>query len=412
MRPVRTLVTAALAASVGLPVLLIGGMSTTASAAPAPLTIALLNDVTGSGAGNNVGTNGVFNAAIDAANAAGGVHGHKLVGQIIDTQTSPGSAATGAQEAIQNGDIGMVSNSYLMFLVAQYPNKANMPVTGFSSDGKEWGQYTNMFAGDTGSNSTNTPINTMYGKLAKMDGAKNVALYTLNVNATGNNFQSYSFDKVYPQAKVVLQDNSVPYGQPANFGPTALVAKQNNVDWMWSNLDGTSNIALVTAYKQAGVPTKHIYLPDGYSDTLPKSPAWHDVQGADFEAVFHPFSVPNAGTEQMQSALEKYAGWTSANFPSYAQDEVWLNTELMIKGLENAGSNPTRASTVTALRNITNWNANGLLPYTINYKTIFGHVPAETCIWIEKAEQKGFVLQDTQPVCGNYLAGTSTNSKY
>ena len=404
----------ALAAVIGLPALMVGGLSASVSATPAPLTIAFLNDVTGSAASNNAGTNGVFTAAIDAQNAAGGVHGHKLVGQIIDTQTSPGSAATGVQEAIQNGDIGVVSNTYLMDLVAQYPQKAGVPVTGFSSDGKEWGTQpnTNMFAGDTGSNTGNTPINTVYGELAKKDGAKNVALYTLNINPNGNNFELNSIEEQHVPAKVVVNDNSVPYGSTANFGPAALIAKQNNVDWMWSNLDAASNVALVTAYKQAGVPAKHIYLPDGYSDTLPHTPAWAEVQGADFEAVFHPFSVPDAGTEQMQSALEKYAGWTKSDFPSYAQDEAWINTELMIKGLEGAGSDPTHASTITALRNITNWNANGLLPFTIDFKTIFGHVPKETCVWIEKAEKNGFVLQYTAPVCGNYLPGTSTNSSY
>ena len=412
MRPTRTFVTSALAATVGLPVLMIGGLSTTASASPAPLTIAFVNDVTGSAAANNTGTSAVFTAAIDAANAAGGVHGHKLVGKVIDTQTNPSLAATAVQEAAQAGDVGIVSNTYLMSLVAKYPNQAGVPVTGFSSDGKEWGLYSNMFAGDTGSNTADTPINTVYGDIAKKDKAKNVAVYALNVSGNVNNFETYSIAKVYPSAKVVVQDNSVPYGTTANFGPAALVAKQNNVDWMWSNLDAASNVALITAYKQAGVPVKNMYFPDGYSDTLPKSPAWHDVQGATFQAVFHPFSIPNAGTEQMQAALEKYAGWTKANFPSFAQDEAWINTELMIKGLQNAGANPTRANTISALRNITNWNANGLIPFTINFKTGFGHVPSETCVWIEKAEKNGFVLQDTAPICGKYLPGTSTNSSY
>ncbi len=414
MRPARKLVTAGLTVVVGLPALLIGGLSAAASATPAPLTIALINDVTGAAASNTAGTNGVFQSAIAAQNAAGGINGHKLVGTVIDTQTNPALAATGVQEAIQKGDIGIVSNSYLMDLVAKYPNQAGMPVTGTSTDGKEWGTqpYLNMFAGDTGSNAANTPINTLYGELAKQDGAKKVALYTLNVAANDNNFESYSIAKVDPSAKVVLQDNSVPYGSTANFGPTALVAKQNNVDWMWSNLDASSNVALVTAYRQAGVPTKDIYLPDGYSDSLPKSPAWQSVQGATFQAVYHPFSIPNAGTEQMQSALMKYAGWSKSNFPSFSQDEVWINTELMIKGLEGAGSNPTHASTIKALRNITNWNANGLIPYTINFKTIFGHVPSETCVWLEKAEKSGFVLQDKEPICGKYLPGTSTNSSF
>ncbi len=411
MRPVRALVTSALAAAIGLPMLMIGGLSATATATP--LTIALLNDVTGPGGSGNAGTNAVFNAAIDAQNAAGGVNGHKLVGTIIDTQTSPASAATGVQEAIANGAIGIVSNTFLMDLVAKYPNQTGVPVTGFYADGKEWGEKPynqNMFAGDDGSVDPTEPISTLYGKLAKLDGAKRVALYTLNVNSQGNNLQTYSLAKADPSTKVVVQNNSVPYGGSNNFGPDALVAKQAGVDWMWSNLDSTSNVALVTAYKQAGVPTKHIYLPDGYSDTLPKSPAWQDVQGATFMAIFRPFSIPNAGTERMQAALMKYAGWTKSNYPDLAQSEVWANTELMITGLETAGSNPTHASVDKAIRNIKAWNDDGMLPYTIDFQTIFGHEPPSNCVWLEQAEKSGFVLLDKQPVCGPYIAGTHTES--
>jgi hypothetical protein len=119
---------------------------------------------------------------------------------------------------------------------------------------------------------------------------------------------------------------------------------------------------------------------------LPHSPAWADVQGAICRVGFRPFSVPNAGTKQMQSSLMWYAGWSKSNFLAIAQDEVWINTELMIKGIEAAGYRPTHASMDKALRHTSAWNANGLLPFTVDFKTTFRHTPPAQCLWFEKAD--------------------------
>ncbi len=75
----------------------------------------------------------------------------------------------------------------------------------------------------------------------------------------------------------------------------------------------------------------------------------------------------------MQSALEKYEHFTPSEFPNFSQYESWLGADLMIKGLELAGKNPTQAGVIHALRNLKSYNGNGLLPETINYSTDFGH---------------------------------------
>ena len=44
-----------------------------------------------------------------------------------------------------------------------------------------------------------------------------------------------------------------------------------------------------------------------------------------------------------------------------------------VPGNSGAGSNPTHASVIKSLRSIKAYNANGLLPFTIDYATQFGH---------------------------------------
>ncbi|MDA8343676.1 MAG: ABC transporter substrate-binding protein, partial [Actinomycetota bacterium] len=122
------------------------------------------------------------------------------------------------------------------------------------------------------------------------------------------------------------------------------------------------------------------------------------------------WDLPDAGTRQMQAAMEKYAHFTKSQFPTYSQYEAWAGADLMIKGLEMAGKNATRAAVIKDLRGLKSYNVNGLLPNPINYSTIFGHDLPKQCTWIMKAVKNGFVPWSSQPFCGTDLPGTSTAS--
>jgi hypothetical protein len=147
----------------------------------------------------------------------------------------------------------------------------------------------------------------------------------------------------------------------------------------------------------------------GYSQSIIHTPVWSNVQGDYFMALFRPFALPNAGTQQMQAALEKYAHFTSSQFPTFAEYESWLGADLMIKGIQGAGANPTHAGVIHALRSIKAYNGNGILPVTINYSTIFGH-SAPQCVWLLKAEKNGYALVQKNDVCGQVIPGTHTAS--
>jgi hypothetical protein len=110
----------------------------------------------------------------------------------------------------------------------------------------------------------------------------------------------------------------------------------------------------------------------------------------------------------MQAAMEKYGHFSKTDFPSFSQYEAWAGADLMIKGLQMAGSNPTHAAVIRDLRSLKSYNVNGLLPQSINYSTIFGHDPAQECAWVVQAESSGFRLASPTPFCGKDLPGTST----
>ena len=383
-----------------------------ASAAPAPITLAVVTSLSGPASPEDQGVPAAFEARLALQNAQGGVNGHKLVPLVIDDQTSPTAVTTGVQNALSRGAFGIVSESALFFAAAKYPEQAGVPVTGFYGDGPEWGEqpYTNMFAADEGSVDPKYPVNTLQGTILKKYGGTTVATYGYSISPSSTR-ATIGTARLFEHAggKVGVEDTSLPFGT-TDFTTPALIAKQKHVDALWPNLDDNSNFALATSLKQAGVKIKAAVYATGYDPSVIHSQTWQDLQGAYFLSLYRPWSLPNDATRQMSSALQKYAHFSPGQFPTFMQYEAWGGADLMIKGLEMAGKNPTHQGVIKALRGLKSYNANGLLPISINYSTIFGHDPSKQCTWIVQAQANGFVPTSSQPVCGTDIPGTSTAS--
>jgi hypothetical protein len=120
-----------------------------------------------------------------------------------------------------------------------------------------------------------------------------------------------------------------------------------------------------------------------------------------------PASLPNAGTEQLTSALQKYEHRPASQFYDFGIAEAWLGADLMLKGIGLAGARPTSVRVIHALRNVKAYNGNGLLAQNVNFSTAFGHDPAKTCLWYLQAQKKGFVPTSSKPWCGHDIPGTS-----
>jgi branched-chain amino acid transport system substrate-binding protein len=404
-RSAGTLLAAAVA---GLPLAVMATSPAPAAAAPAPITIAYVTDLTGPGGAENSTSPAGFEARIDLQNAQGGVHGHKLVPLVIDDQTSPSQIATAVQQADSKA-FGIVSQSPLFFLAAKYPNQAGVPVTGSYDDGPEWGTqpYTNMFASDEGSVDPKYPVNTQIGNFLKSHGATVLGAYGYGISPSSARAAIQNSDSFkHAGGTVGVLDTSIPFGS-VDFTTAALTAKQKGVNTIVPGMDANSNYALATALKQAGVKFKAVFA-TGYDSALINSPSWNAVQGSYFLSLFRPWSLPNAGTQQMQAAMEKYAHLSPSQFANFGQEEAWAGADLMIKGLELAGPNPTQAAVIKDLRGLKSYNDNGMLPQSINYSTIFGHDLPQQCTWMMQAGKNGFTAVSSKPFCGTDIPGTST----
>lgn len=380
------------------------------AAGGAPIKIAMVCSCSGPAGPEYSGAESAFLARIDLQNAKGGVDGRKIAPLFFDDQTSPSLDVTAVQNALSKGAVGIVAVSALFFAGAKYAQQAGIPVTGTSSDGPEWGTppYTNMFAADTGSIDTKYPVNTLGGKFLVAHGGTVLGSYGYGISPSSTRSAIGTADSMkLAGGKVGVLDTSIPFGS-VDFTTEALVAKSHHVNAIYAGMDNNSNFALATAMVQAGVHLRAVTFPTGYEPSAVTSSAWRYLQGDYFESTFHPFQLPDAGTRQMQVALEKYAHFTKSEFPSFDQYEAWLGADLMITGLERAGRDITPSSIVHALRHVTSYNGNGLLPESIDYATIFGHDLPKLCGWFLQAKPHGFVPVSKTPSCGTDVPGTTT----
>ena len=389
------------------------GGGSTAGGNGAPLKIALISSITGEDASSDAKAASGFLARVDAQNAAGGVNGHKIDPIVIDDQTNPTQAVTAIQQAISDGVVGIVANSPLFFEGAKYAQQAGIPVTGNAGDGSEWGEqpYTNMFPADANNTNPDIPWNTLEGSLFKKYGGTNLATYGYGISPSSTNATYASAKSALAVGmKVGVMDTSVQFGSES-FGTEALAAKSAGIDAYTAQMDVNSDIALLQAMNQNGVHPKVTVFATGYDDSLPGSNVWPTVQGAYFGTSARPWNItPNAGVTAQMAAFKKYAGFTTGDFPNYAQEESWLGADLMIEGLQKAGANPTSAATIKALRGITSYNADGLLAVNLDYSTNFGYNTKTECLWLEKAESKTFTAVSATPSCAPYIPGSTAKT--
>jgi branched-chain amino acid transport system substrate-binding protein len=380
------------------------------AASKAPITIGLVCSCTGPAGPEYKGVPGAFMARIDVQNAKGGINGHKIKTVIADDQTSPAVDPTAVQSVISKGVTGIVAVSALFFEGAKFAYQAHLPVTGASSDGPEWGTqpYTNMFASDTGSIDPSYPVNTQVGKFLTSHGGSVVGSYGYGISPSSSRSAISTVRSViHAGGKQGVLDISVPFGS-VSFGPEALAAKAAHITGLYAGMVDSSNFAMATAFRQAGVPLKAVVFPTGYEPSAVNSPAWSQLQGDYFDTEFRPFAAPNAGTKAMQAGLIKYDHFSKTRFPTLNEYEAWVGADLMIQGLLGAGQNPTPAATIKVLRSVKSYDGNGLLPVPLNYSTNFGHDTSPACGWYLQAAKTGFSLVSKRPFCGTDIPGTST----
>ena len=155
-----------------------------------------------------------------------------------------------------------------------------------------------------------------------------------------------------------------------------------------------SNFAILQGLEQNGVKMKGVVMPTGYGQDLLDSPTAQTLGPNDvFTTAWQPVELKTAATKRFQADLKKYAGYTGV--PDFGQYTGYTTCELMILGLQNAGTTPTRTGFVTGLRKLGSYDAAGLNCGPIDISAAhYGKYPLNGCTYAVTVKNGKFVVSN------------------
>ena len=376
-----------------------------------PIVIGYISDLTGVASSTFADGPGGAQAVIDQVNSQGGVDGHPLKLVVKDDASSPSGNQTAAEELIQN-DHAMVVIEYSALAFGGVPTlaKAGVPVIGSAFDGPEWAnpQYPNLF---TWAAPSESPVNgklhtwTGIGTFLKGIGVKSFGGlgYAISPSSTDSILEAEAAAKA-AGISTCYTNNSVNFGA-VDFTADVLQIKQANCDAVAGSFVEASDLALSKALKQGGLnQVKQIFF-TGYDQATTATPA--DAQGFDgawVQAQFD-FSPPNAGGQALLDTLKKFDTSYPGGIPDFGLYGSAISAQLVVYGLEHAGSNPSAQSFMTNLRKVSSWDDNGLFPTPVSF-TGFGTeamFPQRTCGYYMQLQNGQWHAYNNGPVCGDLL---------
>lgn len=402
----------------GSPATSASGSSATVSAGAhqtpsgSPIKIGFIYSATGGASSSYTDSQLGAEARFDAQNAQGGVDGHPLQIAVADDTSTPAGNNLAAEEVVEQQHVfGVIEDSSLAFGGVKYLNEQGVPVTGAAVDGPEWAEqpYTNMFSVTVPDDGPVGGVNYTYtgtAKLMQEIGITSLAGAAINspsaIQALDDSLYAASLDGI----KTCYKNTSVPFAA-YDFTPLALAIKSAGCNGVYGLFGLTGNISLSTAVKQGGSDAKQLYA-TSYDQNLLDSPtALAASQGDYAEIPAVNFTPPNAAANAMLANLEKYTGY-KGGIPSLNIVFGYESADLMIEGLQLAGPNPTRQAFISKLRNVSSYDANGLLPSPVtfaNFGTV-GMLPTTQCGYFVQIVGHAYVSvpANGQPICGSRIA--------
>ncbi len=372
---------------------------------PKTITIGFITSQTG------IASSSFFDSAtgarvrIDAQNAAGGVDGRKIKLIVVDDQSSPTQNNTAVNDLLSKGVFGVIEFSPLAFGGVKTLRQNDVPVTGGAFDGPEWGEqpYTNMFS-YSGGIDPHEPASTLYGVFLKSLGAHRVGGIAYGISPSSQDSIKDLKEAVQAEGlQMAYEDLSFPFGS-VDTSVQVLAMKSAGVDAAVCSCVQSTNIALIVGAKQAGLNLKAEVSFSGADSSLFENPtATKAAQGAYFPTTIVPLDVNNPADRQFVASMKRYDPSYRGGYPDYGLTGSYLSADLMIKGLELAGRNPTRQAFISRLQKVTNYDAGGLLPNDANF-THFGHLNKTGCSYFTKVVGTQFVtINHKKPFCGKLI---------
>lgn len=378
-----------------------GGSNSTGSKS-SNFKIGVLTDLTGPYSSAFLTSEQGVKAYVNAANASGGIAGHTISYVMGDTTSTPAGAVTAAQRMVQNDKVQAIIDVSALFNAAEpFLLRNKIPVIGGGFDGPEWTIPSNTNLFDTVGTVDYNKLSSATGDYMKANGVTSCGSIGYANAASGPAATSIVASCKHAGLQGGYLNAQLPAGS-TDMGPIAIAIKNAHVDGLSLPVVPNTAFALVGALQQLGVKLKVILLATGYGgDLLASKAAVTAAQGYQFSSVGSPVEAKNAATQKMVAALNTVG---ISGPPTFAEQEAYVAMAALDAGLKGAGNNASADSLMKALRQVHDFDANGLLaPGKVdfsNFSQFGGGGGAAGCIFAAVLNGQSFQVAPNTPTCG------------
>jgi ABC-type branched-subunit amino acid transport system substrate-binding protein len=341
---------------------------------------------------------GGVDARLGLANSEGGVHGRQVTYAVADDQADVAVNLAQARQLVEGSHVfGIMETTIGGSGSAQWLNQQGIPVTGDATE-PVWTQYRNMFSffhllGNADDGGVDT-----YGLFAKRFGGTRAAIITVQgsvvakmmTDAMAASFQAAGIPVV---ARIVEAPKIT---SPKTTAAQILASKADVVAGY------TTDQGFADAVNLARQEGAHIQVPfasNGYHSLADLN--WPD--GTYTYLQTHPFETGSSAIKTFLAAMNRYAPEVQPATAPVAM-HGWIVADMFLTGLNAAGNCPTRASFITGLGGVKNYDADGLAANKVDFTRDFGVIDKCFSVVRYDAAARGWsVVPEADPFCGNRL---------
>ncbi|MCK9902098.1 ABC transporter substrate-binding protein [Frankia sp. Cpl3] len=291
-------------------------------------------------------------ARLGLANEQGGIHGRRIVYQWRDDANSLLQNAHVTEELVRRESVfGLVTATISLGDAMRRLEEQGVPVVGLAGEAG-WAQHPNMFSYTYGESPETV------GRYIQAAGGTTVAILTTgSAPATMEGAARYSGAL---QSVGLTVGSPIPYSA-AGDSPTRVAQQlaEMGADSLVALSSPDDLAAILESVHTAGLNIVASVSYVGYDRGI-LAARGAQLAGVSVPVGFRPFEAGGAAMDRYRNAMARFAPETGQPEQQYAMFS-YIYTDMFLRGLDLAGSCPTRQGFIDALRGVTAYDADGLI---------------------------------------------------
>ena len=362
------------------------------------MKVGVLFDQTGPNAPGGLPFGAGVEARFAVQNKNGGINGRKIVAVNADTQSSPGNGLQAAEGLVEsNGVVSLIIGSQIIPTVFPYAERTNIPLFDPLVGVPAFATAKNLISasGAFDPATQGTLSTTILIHYFQQQGVKTLALFSHNTPAGLAALGPVATAAEKAGIQVVYKNTAIPFSA---FDATsiALRMKQLKPDATYLAIALAPSISIVRSLQQQNSVPRLTLLSTGYGTSTLSAGIGGTFTSSQYVPYIGPLNELAPAAQAFRNAMTTYEPKAQlAVTAAYG----WTAADLFIHSVQLAGSCPTEASIVSAIRSEKSYNPGGITANSIQFTP--GLTPDGNplnCLYIMSISNTAFSIPKT-PIC-------------